>query len=166
MLSVRDTHSRRRGKLFVGATRFSEETWRENRRWRAERGKRGCLYPLMRSLSSTVPADAAVLVIEMNNTLNRVEGLGLVVNERANLSLFVYGDALYNRRVYKSAYRRDRQEIIARKNGQHLLDRLEMLCFTGHDHIKRATGITLLPQRWMSPDLARWLAEALSCAAL
>ncbi len=154
-----------RGELYLTATRFSDTTWRENADWRLCRNKRGCLYPLTRRLSATIPRDAAVLVLEMNNSRDRIEGLGLVVNRPADMRLLVYDESIYNRVIYKSAHRRDRSQVLSCPGGQALVERLELLCFSGHDHIKRATGATLLPQRWLTRETAKQLARALSSVA-
>jgi hypothetical protein len=106
-----------------------------------------------------------VLVLEMNNTTDRIEGLGLVVNRPADMRLLVYNNSTYNRVVYKGPHRRDRHDVLRLPGGPELLERLELLCFSGHDHVKRATGATLLPQRWLTLETAQQLALALSSAA-
>ena len=148
-------------KLHVVTTRFTDETWAANRRWREARGKRGCLYGVPRRPPPSVPLDGVMIVIEMNNegvgasSNGRIEGLGLCINKPLEAKLVVYGERKFDRVMYAGRYRVDREDI-----DKNLLETLERLCFDGNCHLKRGSGFTSLPKEWLSKQLARDLRES------
>jgi hypothetical protein len=94
-----------------------------------------------------VPADAIILMIEMNNEQNQIAGFGMLINKRntdrdRNL---IYEDRNYNRYVYKGELRADREWLLS--TNQSLIEKLEILIFKGKDHIKRGVGFTSIPKK-------------------
>ena len=93
-----------------------------------------------------------MFVVEMNNDLNKVMGIGLICNTLWNSKkVRIYKNHYYNRYCYSGEHRLDRSELLDEtvviegvKVG--LLRLLEVLCFMGSTHSKRNRGISLLPQ--------------------
>ena len=137
--------------VWVATTRFSATTWQENVNYRANNKKQEdapppvCLYPVPQPMSVWVPPYGIVLVLEMNNTDNRIEGVGLVRNVLARTHHRVYSDPNYNRYAYVGHYRVDRSDWL--RLDPPLLTALETLCFRGKGHFKRGAGITHLHRR-------------------
>lgn len=136
-------------EIHVVTTRFSRETWGQNRTWREAKQKLGCLYGLPRETTASIPKGAVMIVIEMNNDEERIEGIGLCKNEKLSVPLRIYGQRRYDRVAYAGKYRVDRVHL-----DPGLIRRLEFLCFVGQDHLKRGIGFTYLPQAWLSKELA------------
>ena len=139
-----------RERFHIGTTRFSDETWAENVAWRKKHNWTGCVYGLMKRMPRRVPDMGLVYVIEMNNSTNKIMGIGLVRNFiNWNNNSRIYESAPdYNRYVYNSAYRRDRDEI----SNKRMLEALELLVFKGFGHYKRGQGITTIPSKRFKGD--------------
>jgi len=129
-------------RFYIGSTRFTNYTFKENSEWRERFKWKGCVYGCNKKMPLTVPHLALVYVIEMNNDTNKIMGIGLVRNYiNPKYKMCVYkSDTNYNRYVYNSAHRKDRTEI-----NKKLLVALEFILFKGHGHFKRGQGITTIP---------------------
>ena len=122
-------------------TRFSEETYEQNRHYRSKYKEIGCIYGPSRKMSQRISPRAIVYVIEMNNTLNRIEGVGLIRNMLSmDKNYRIYKEGNYNRYIYKGTYRLDRTDI-----DPHILAIFDTLLFKGKSHLKRGLGFTRIP---------------------
>lgn len=129
---------------YIVVTRFDESTWLENRRFRENREWNGCYYGSCVRMANSIPVDAFVFVLEMNNTENRIEGIGLVKNHTYTRRP-IYSDANYNRYTYRSQKRVDRSQM----NDAELavLSIIETIVFKGKSHMKRGSGFGLLRRK-------------------
>ena len=129
-------------RFYIGSTRFTNYTYKENSEWRERFKWKGCVYGCNKKMPLTVPHLALIYVIEMNNDTNKIMGIGLVRNYiNPKYKMCVYkSDTNYNRYVYNSAHRKDRSEI-----NKKLLCALEFILFKGSGHFKRGQGITTIP---------------------
>ena len=62
------------------STRFNNDTWRENIENRKKRGL-VCFYAAPRPITDKIQPNSIVFVIEMNNTINQIQGIGLIRNK-------------------------------------------------------------------------------------
>ncbi len=116
-------------------TRFNEATWNENSRHRQESSK-ACVYCSPSPLA--VPLNSLMMVIEMNNTTNKIEGIGLVRNScRLDLCFNVYNEGDFNRYVFRGDHHLSRDEL-----SFDLVSLLEHILFVGKSHYKRGRSIT------------------------
>ena len=116
-------------------TRFNDATWKQNLRYR-EKSEKACVYCSPSPLA--VPLNSLMFVIEMNNTTNRIEGIGLVRNSvRLDLYFEVYEERDFNRYVYRGDHRLNREEL-----PPDLALLLENILFVGKSHYKRGRSIT------------------------
>jgi len=129
-------------KFYIGTTRFTNDTFKENSDWRKKHKWTGCIYGLNKKMPSTVPNMALVFIIEMNNNTNSIEGIGVVRNyiNREYSSCIYKSDHNYNRYIYNSAYRKNIDEIENKK----VIKILELMLFYGSGHYKRGQGITTI----------------------
>ena len=126
-------------EMYVLTTRFNNDTWNENVAFRNKYNYVGCIYNSPRLMSPKVKPDSIVYMLEMNNTLNRIEGIGSIINcPVLHKHYKIHGDANYNRFAFQSRIRLDRQEI--ESENSELLELLETLCFKGKTHVKRGHG--------------------------
>ena len=129
--------------LKLACTRFSSTTWEENCRYRDKYSIKGCIYGTPRQMTSKIPENVDVIVLEMNNTTNKVIGLGLIKKIcRLDKRYHIYSDGNYNRYVYSGAHRIDRAEL--NKKEDKMIWVLDELLFKGKRHCKLAQGITEL----------------------
>lgn len=132
--------------VLIATTRFNMDTWNENSTYRKKKDFTGCIYGCPKRVASTIPIKAGVAILEMNNSNNKIMGIGLIVNYlRVDKSYRIYEDGNYNRYVYLSKYRIDRSEL--KSNEEPLISYLEKIVFYGKTHLKRGQGITLVPDK-------------------
>ena len=139
-------------RFYLVTTRFNDKTWSENQAFRQQnKSKYSCIYSSEAIISSYIPQDAYLFVLEMNNDKNQIEGIGLIKNTPLLKRFPIYEDNLYNRFHYGSKYWIGREEIINETNQiKHALyincwKLLEQRCFKGPAHLKRGRNITAFP---------------------
>ena len=110
-------------------------------------------------IAETIINDSFVIVLEMFNKklptkLNErdfigsggsIQGIGLIRNTVANIHPKIYNDGNYNRFIYKSKYRIDRNDMDRIEEAVMLF--FDVICFKGAEHIKRGKGIILVPPK-------------------
>lgn len=134
----------------VCCTRFTNKTWEENNVWKEKHNYSGCIYNSPTRIKDTIPLQSVVFMIEMNNELNIIMGIGILKNYIHTDKYYkIYEDGNYNRYTYKSSYRIDRSEF--KHKNKIYIEILEQLIFKGSYHIKRSQGITQLPF-WISEN--------------
>tara|TARA_Y100000768_G_scaffold388501_1_gene384741 strand:- start:1783 stop:2499 length:717 start_codon:yes stop_codon:yes gene_type:complete len=127
------------------STRFNDETWEQNVLWREKNKDKGCIYGSPSRIKKDIDHKYPLVIIEMNNSQNKIMGLGLIHNVVfADQNRKVYDDGNFNRYIYRSQVRIDRSEFT--QTEQLTIDILEKLLFYGYRHLKRSTGIQELPQ--------------------
>ena len=134
----------RNQKFYIGTTRFNNKTWNENERWRTNKSFNGCIYNSPKTMAYTIPQDSTIFILEMNNDINKIMGIGLIKNKLETKHHHIYEDRNYNRYTYKGNQRKDRMELT--KEQANILETLEIIVFKGKKHLKRGQGITLIPQ--------------------
>ena len=130
----------------IVSTRYNDTTWLENINYRKKHNFDGCIYGAPHMLSEKILVDSLVFVVEMNNSLNRIEGIGLMKNNiRLDKYISVYKDVNFNRYVYKGNYHINR-EILIRYNSL-LVDIFDYILFKEKTHLKRGAGFTTIPEK-------------------
>lgn len=132
------------------STRFTNSTWKENSDYRTKNNYK-CIYGSPREMSPKINGLSDVYVIEMNNTTNKIEGIGYIQNIPYMDKYYkIYEDGNYNRYIYKSNYYADR-DIILRYNSV-LVEILEQILFKGKTHLKRGSGFTTIPEKLLNNE--------------
>jgi hypothetical protein len=127
-------------KLMV--TRFNNETWRENQRWREKNNFNGCIYNSPVYIKEDIPLMITIYVIEMNNDTNQIIGIGRLLNKvHTDKKYKIYEDQNYNRFTYRGKQRIDKDEIDSIE-----LEKIEKRLFKSKKHLKRGQGITRVTQ--------------------
>ena len=133
----------------ICVTRFNNTTFDENRNWIKENNNSiGCIYGCPVKITETILPYATLLVLEMNNSKNIIEGIGIITNNcvRENKKYYkIYTDNNYNRYIYKSNFRINRIHFnIYEKD---VINLLEEYLFKSANHCKRGQGIQKLPKK-------------------
>ena len=126
----------------LAVTRFDINTFNQNKRWRESRQYDGCIYGCSIKIKKDIDANTVLIVFEMNNSTNKIEGIGLIKNKLASKSYNIYDDNNYNRYVYKSNFRIDKNKFTPEIN--KVIEKLELILFKGKGHYKRGYGINIL----------------------
>lgn len=130
----------------IVTSRFNNSTWEENCSFRDKHSYSGCIYGSPQQMTEKIPLNSLVFVVEMNNSTNKIEGIGLIRNLlNHEKKIRVYQTGNYNRYTYQGKYRIDRStiEIVC----PQVLKILEQLVFTGKTHLKRGGGFTRIPEK-------------------
>ena len=132
-------------------TRFDNYTWSENINFREKNNFNGCVYGSPQQMSPKILQDSLVFVIEMNNTLNRIEGIGLIKNTiRLDKYFRVYETGNFNRFVFRGKHRVDREQII--NYNENLVTALDYILFKEKTHLKRGSGFTQIPEKLLKHE--------------
>ena len=129
----------------IVTTRFNKETLITNYEYRAKHGLK-CMYCCPSELSPKIPYNTPVFVIEMNNSTNKIEGIGLIKNKPETKKYYkVHSDGNTNRYTFIGDYFIN-HDIIDDYNAP-LVYVLEEILFKGKTHSKRGAGLTIIPQK-------------------
>lgn len=132
----------------ICVTRFDNKTLNENIKWRKNNNHTGCIYGTPVKITETILPNTLIIVLEMNNSNNSIEGIGIIKNsiEKADKKNFkIYKDNNYNRFIYKSNLRIDKKNLKSNYE-KKILELLEKLLFTTKNHFKRGQGIQKIPK--------------------
>lgn len=140
--------------MFTIATdRFNNETWESSKLYRLRKGF-ACIYAPPCRISSSIDINSPIFVIEMNNSINQIIGIGLIKNKVITDKVYkVQPDSNYNRYIYIGDYHISR-EILEHYN-PHLVFVLEEILFKGYTHSKRGAGITKLPEKVLKLEICK-----------
>jgi len=131
------------------SSRFNDSTWSQNQVYRTKH--KCCCYSAPAPMSAKIPNESLVLVVEMNNTRNRIEGVGLIRNSPLldrYYKTYDYFD--YNRYFYKSSYHVSRERLL--EYNPRLVDVLDYILFKEKTHMKRGSGFTTIPPKLLHHD--------------
>lgn len=134
-------------EFLIGTVRFNNKTYIENLKWKQRKGYNGCAYGLDKPLSNKIPSGKYIYIVEMNNEINKIMGIGKIKNIiiHSNRSR-MYNEDRLNNYIYKSKDFIPRLKIIeTQPKGELVLKFLENLLFRGSKHFKRGQGCVILP---------------------
>jgi hypothetical protein len=124
----------------IYVTRFNSITYKENREWLLKNNESGCIYGSPIKLSEKLLPNSDIIVLEMNNSNNKIEGIGIIKNKLIyNKKFKIYSDNNYNRFIYKSNLHISRNSFTDFET--NIIRNLEKLLFKSHYHCKRGQGI-------------------------
>ena len=134
----------------VVTSRFNNQTRDANYAYRSRKGF-ACMYCEPLELSPKIPYNTPVFVIEMNNSTNKIEGIGFIHNKPEITKYYkVHEDSNTNRFTYIGKYFMSR-ELIDEHNPL-LVYILEEMLFKGYTHSKRGRGLTLIPENLVKAE--------------
>jgi hypothetical protein len=128
-------------------TRFDNKTINENNNWKLLNSHIGCIYGTPIKISEKILPDVFIVVLEMNNSKNIIEGIGFIKNklEKENKKYYkIYTDNNYNRFIYKSNLRIDKSSFSEYE--KNIIENIEYLLFKSSRHSKRGHGIQCIPK--------------------
>lgn len=132
--------------IHIITSRFNNSTWSENCIFRERHNYKGCIYGSPQQITEKIPQHSLIFVIEMNNSTNKIEGIGLIRNvTRHDKKLGVYEAGNYNRYTYIGKYRVDRSTL--EQTNPQILQIIEQILFKGKTHLKRGGGFTRIPEK-------------------
>jgi len=131
--------------------RYNNETWIATQVYREKKNIQ-CIYAPPCQLSSAIDVNSLVFVIEMNNEVNEIMGIGLMKNKLVTDKTHrVQRDTNCNKYIYIGDYHISR-EILEDYNAE-LVYVLDQILFKGYTHSKRGTGLTRIPEKVLKLDV-------------
>ena len=144
--------------FIIATTRFNNETFMENKRWRETNLVDGCIYKVPIKIASSITIGVGMYIIEMNNSTNKIEGIGVICNQlRYDCSDMIYRDRDYIRYTYRGLKRVDRVDIVAADGGEEVVREMEEILLKGKWHMKRGQSITRLPVKKLLPKYVKFI---------
>jgi hypothetical protein len=126
---------------YIGCTRFTNETYEENVQYKNKHNEQ-VIYGLALKIRHIYPIGAHMYIAEMNNSKNKIEGIGLIANHLVPKRCKIYEDNNYNCYIYRGKYWMSREEI--RLIDETILEILDNILFKGKSHLKNRMGISIL----------------------
>ena len=120
--------------------RFTNETYMENKRYR-ENNLIKCIYNGSLPISDKLPYQD-YYVIEMNNTTNKIMGIGKI-SKNLQPTVQIYTNKYYNRYTYKGIQHITLENITPEE--KEIIMEIEKKIFYGKGHIKRGSSVTSFP---------------------
>ena len=137
-------------KFKIGTVRFTDETYKKNLAWKRKKGWEGSCYGFDKPIPSSINIGESVYIIEMNNTKNKIMGIGFIKNiYLAQNRSRIYENQSYNRYVFKSDKHISINEILKKEDkNKTIIEFLENILFYGGGergkHFKRGSGCSVL----------------------
>ncbi len=130
--------------MYIGCTRFTNQTWQENLDYRAKHNE-SLIYGSSVRIRDSYNKGSLIFVAEMNNTTNKIEGIGLIRNSIIPDTHNIYRNYEYNRYIYKGNYWLSREQLIT--FDMDIVEILDIILFKGKSNLKRFLGITILTKK-------------------
>jgi len=128
----------------IYVTRFTHDTWNENVEYcrkRYDENVKKIIYNTPIMISKNVSYNSDIIVVEMNNSTNKILGLSIVKNRiKGTHKHKIYSDNNYNRYSYYGCKRIPVEDMTDYEKEVILF--LESICFKGKTHIKRGQGMS------------------------
>ena len=70
--------------MHICVTRFDNKTIEENKKWKQQNNEIGCIYGTPIKITEKILPEEEILVLEMNNSTNKIEGIGIIKNNLLN----------------------------------------------------------------------------------
>lgn len=132
--------------FYLASTRFNQSTWNENTKYRREYLHKGGIYGVSIKINEKYPLKSIMFVIEMNNEINNICGIGIIRNSlMLDKKYRIYEENNYNRFIYGGDFWMSREEI--QEYDPALVGVLENILFKGKGHLKRQSGISVISSK-------------------
>jgi hypothetical protein len=134
-------------------------TYREMEDWKTKHNHKGCIYNTPVRMTNLISPNKYLFVLEMNNTLNKIMGIGLIKKRTYYEPMYkeIYSDYRLNNHTYKSKfhikiYDADTATSLLEdeNDSQFIEDEFERLIFYGRSHLKRGQCFTRVPLKKIS----------------
>jgi|TARA_B110000483_G_scaffold29932_1_gene36344 hypothetical protein len=137
-------------------TRFTTETYLENIKWREKNNYKGCIYNLKNRISDQNLYDKPYFVLEMNNEINKVMGIGVIKNKISKRKVKIYSNPYFNRYCYegnkfiKLYDIENNKSLLEKEIYDNFIELFEKIIFYGKGHMKRGQSMTHFPKKKIS----------------
>ena len=135
--------------FYLASTRFKTETWIQNINYKQKYNIQGVIYGVPIEIYNKYPLNAIIFVVEMNNDINEIIGIGIIRNKIiTDKKYYIYTSIEYNRFIYKGEYWLSREHIC--RINPNVVEILENILFKKKSHVKRQSGISIIKYKLLS----------------
>jgi len=138
--------------ISILTTRFNNETWEINCQNRVRRNI-NCIYGSPHLICEKIALNSPIFIIEMNNEMNKIEGIGLIKNNTTDQYYKLYKDPNYNRFTYIGEHHISRDMLLY--YNKNLVCILDQILFKGYTHSKRGSGFTQIPKKVLTSEICK-----------
>jgi hypothetical protein len=128
--------------IYIAVTRFNHTTIHEFQTFYKEKDITSCVYNVPVPIKQKFDKDCYFIVLEMNNSINKIMGIGLIGNFVEYNKYLIFKDNNYNRFCYQGKNRIDHSMFTDKE--METITHLENICFKGKRHLKRGQGIQVI----------------------
>jgi len=135
-------------RYYIQTVRYNNNTYNELQEYKRKNNIRGCIYNVPREITKTVIPLGKVFVFEMNNDINKIMGIGYIINHNKYDKINrIHNDNFYNLYSYIGKQYINREKILSYREYIHIIEIIEYIVFKGKTHIKRGQGFISIPER-------------------
>ena len=135
--------------FYLASTRFKTNTWDENIQYKINNNINGVMYGVPIEINNKYPLNSIIFVIEMNNDINQIIGIGVIRNKQiTDKKYYIYNTMEYNRYIYKGEYWLSREQIL--RHDDEIVEIFENILFKKKSHVKRQSGISIITNKLLS----------------
>ena len=150
------TNDRPNTMFYLACISFNNKTYDENICYRNNKCNKKVIYGSMLKIREIYPTESLIFIAEMNNSENRIEGIGLIKNILVyNRKHKIHENNEYNRYIYQGKYWLSRTQIL--EVDFEILTIFDDILFKGKSHLKNRIGIRIITDNlfvnWGSYDL-------------
>ena len=141
--------------FYLACISFNNITYNENMCYRNKCNHK-VIYGSMLKIREIYPKESLIFIAEMNNTENKIEGIGLIKNVLLyNRKDKIHENTECNRYIYRGKYWLSRTQIL--EVDFEILNIFDDILFKGKSHLKNRIGIRIITDNlfvnWVSYDL-------------
>ena len=141
--------------FYLACISFNNKTYNENMCYRNKYNNK-VIYGSMLKIREIYPKESLIFIAEMNNSENKIEGIGLIKNILVyNRKHKIHENNECNRYIYKGKYWLSRTQIL--EVDFEILNIFDDILFKGKSHLKNKIGIRIITDNlfvnWGSYDL-------------
>ena len=142
--------------FYLACISFNNKTYDENMGYRNNKYNKKVIYGSMLKIREIYPTESLIFIAEMNNSENKIEGIGLIKNILVyNKKHKIHENNEYNRYIYQGKYWLSRTQIL--DVDFEILTIFDDILFKGKSHLKNRIGIRIITDNlfvnWSSYDL-------------
>lgn len=155
----------------VTTTRFNSQTYRELNDFKERIQYNGALYNTAVRMTENVSPRKYLIVLEMNNTINKIMGIGVIQNRiyKDKKFKYIYEDDQLNRHTYRSKFHirifesgeLESKTLLDDWEYEYIENEFEKRIFYGKGHMKRGQCFTRIPRKWLTVRHKIFLVELL-----
>ena len=129
--------------FYLACISFNNKTYDENMGYRNNKYNKKVIYGSMLKIREIYPTESLIFIAEMNNSENKIEGIGLIKNILVyNKKHKIHENNEYNRYIYQGKYWLSRTQIL--DVDFEILNIFDDILFKGKSHLKNRIGIRII----------------------